>query len=46
MPMPFGRGAIVCGAPIQVARNDWAAALPAIGQALTDAADRADALCR
>lgn len=46
LPVPFGRGAIVCGAPIQVARNDWAAALPAIGQALTDAADRADALCR
>lgn len=46
LPLPFGRGAIVCGPPITVARADWTASLPAIERALTDAAERADALCR
>ena len=46
VPLPFGRGAIVCGAPIAVPRDGWEAALPAIEAALSEAADRADALCR
>ena len=45
LPLPFGRGVLVCGAPIAVAREDWAAALPGMEAALTAAADRADALC-
>ncbi len=46
LPLPFGRGVIVCGATIAVAREDAAAALPAIAAALDDAAARADRLCR
>ena len=46
LPLPFGRGAIVCGAPIAVPRMGWAATLSGIAQALDTAADRADALCR
>ena len=45
IPRPFGRGVIVCGASISVARSDWRAATVAIEMALTDAADRADRLC-
>ena len=45
VPVPFGRGAIVCGAPIAVPRAGWAEALPGIEKALDDAANRADALC-
>lgn len=45
LPLPFGRGVIVCAAPIPVARDAWQDALPAIEAALTAAADRADALC-
>ncbi|HEX3346700.1 MAG TPA: lysophospholipid acyltransferase family protein [Acetobacteraceae bacterium] len=46
VPLPFGRGTIVCGAPISVARDGAEAALPVIAQALTAAADRADRLGR
>ncbi len=45
LPLPFGRGVLVCGAPIIVPRQDWAASLPQIAAALTDAAERADAAC-
>ncbi len=45
VPLPFGRGAIVCRAPIEVARDGWECAMPAIAAALTDAADEADRLC-
>ncbi len=45
VPLPWGRGVIVCGAPITVPRVGWEAALPAIETALSDAADAADALC-
>ena len=41
LPAPFGRGAIVCGAPIFVARNDWRDATCSVECALTQAADRA-----
>jgi lysophospholipid acyltransferase (LPLAT)-like uncharacterized protein len=45
LPLPFGRGVIVCGPAITVGREGAAAALPAIAAALTAAADRADLLC-
>lgn len=46
LPLPFGRGVLVCGAPIAVPREEWAASLPQIEAALNEAADAADALCR
>jgi len=45
LPLPFGRGAIVCGPPIAVPRDGWQQALPAIEAALSDAADAAERLC-
>jgi lysophospholipid acyltransferase (LPLAT)-like uncharacterized protein len=45
IPKPFGRAAIVCGAPIYVDRLGWRGALPSIEAALTASADRADVLC-
>lgn len=44
-PLPFGRGVLVCGAPLPVARDGAAAALPLIAQALTAACAEADRLC-
>lgn len=43
LPLPFGRGAIVCGPLIAVARDGAEAALPAIGVALDAAVAAADA---
>jgi hypothetical protein len=45
VPRPFGRGVVVCLPTIAVARGAWQEALPAIGAALTMAAERADRLC-
>jgi lysophospholipid acyltransferase (LPLAT)-like uncharacterized protein len=45
MPLPFGRGVVVCLPPIEVPRGGWQDALPKIEVALTAAADRADDLC-
>lgn len=45
LPLPFGRGVLVCGAPIEVPRAGWSEALPRIEAALTEAAARADAAC-
>jgi len=45
LPLPFGRGTLVCGPPIPVGRDDAVTALPTIAAALTDAAERADRLC-
>jgi lysophospholipid acyltransferase (LPLAT)-like uncharacterized protein len=45
LPLPFGRGIIVCGAPIAVDQTDWASSLPRIAAALDAAADEADRLC-
>ena len=45
VPLPFGRGVIVCGPPITVPRDGWEASLPEITAALSDAADAADVLC-
>lgn len=45
VPLPFGRGIMVCGPAIAVPRDDWRAALPTITAALNLAAERADRLC-
>ena len=45
VPLPFGRGVVVCGPSIQVSRHDWTGALPSIAEALDHAAARADQLC-
>ncbi|WP_158747137.1 lysophospholipid acyltransferase family protein [Acidisphaera sp. L21] len=45
VPLPFGRGVIVCGPPLLVPRDGWEASVPLITAALTEAADRADDLC-
>ena len=46
VPKPFGRGVVVCLPTIAVGRDAWQDALPAIGAALSAAADKADRLCR
>jgi lysophospholipid acyltransferase (LPLAT)-like uncharacterized protein len=45
VPLPFGRGVIVCGPPIHVPRDGWEASLPAIEAALSAVTDEADRLC-
>jgi lysophospholipid acyltransferase (LPLAT)-like uncharacterized protein len=45
IPLPCGRGALVCGAPITVARHETAHGHATITAALTEAARRAEALC-
>lgn len=45
LPLPLGRGALVCGPPLLVPRVGWDASLPGIAAALDDAADQADRLC-
>ena len=45
VPKPFGRGVVVCLPTIAVSRDSWQEAVPAIGAALTAAAQRADRLC-
>jgi hypothetical protein len=44
VPKPFGRGVLVVGPAIAVPRDDWQDAVPAIAEALTEAATRADRL--
>jgi lysophospholipid acyltransferase (LPLAT)-like uncharacterized protein len=46
IPLPFGRGVVVCGPTIAVPEVGWEDSLPVIAAALTEAADRADRLCR
>ncbi|HTQ70575.1 MAG TPA: DUF374 domain-containing protein [Acidocella sp.] len=41
IPLPFGRMVLVCGAPIDVPRENWRAALPEIEAALNAAQARA-----
>jgi lysophospholipid acyltransferase (LPLAT)-like uncharacterized protein len=45
LPLPFGRGVVVCGPPIFVPRDGWREALPVIIAAMNQAAARADQLC-
>lgn len=44
IPLPFGRGVIVCGPAIVVPRDSWREAVPTIAAAMNRAADRADRL--
>jgi len=43
LPLPFGRGTLVCGPRLTVAREDWISAVPLIEAALSDAMARAAA---
>lgn len=45
IPLPFGRGVVVCGAAIPVPRAAWQDALPAITAGLNAASDQAERLC-
>jgi hypothetical protein len=45
-PLPFARGFAVVGAPVAVARDGAADALPAIAAALTAACETADAMAK
>jgi lysophospholipid acyltransferase (LPLAT)-like uncharacterized protein len=45
VPLPFGRGVVVCGPAISVPRHGWKDALPTITDALNKVAARAEALC-
>jgi lysophospholipid acyltransferase (LPLAT)-like uncharacterized protein len=45
LPLPFGRGAIVCAAPLRVAPHERHDAEAMLAAALTQAAQRAQALC-
>ena len=42
LPLPWGRGVLVCGPSVTVTRDQWEASLPGIEAALTAAADLAD----
>jgi lysophospholipid acyltransferase (LPLAT)-like uncharacterized protein len=45
VPLPFGRGVVVCGPAIAVPSEAWREALPAITAAMDRAAERAYLLC-
>lgn len=45
LPLPWGRGVLVCLPPIAVPRQDWETTLPTIEAALTEAAKQAEQLC-
>jgi lysophospholipid acyltransferase (LPLAT)-like uncharacterized protein len=45
LPLPFGRGVLVCGGPILVPAEAAAAFLPRIELALTEVLEQADMLC-
>jgi lysophospholipid acyltransferase (LPLAT)-like uncharacterized protein len=45
IPLPFGRGVVVCEPAITVSRDAWRDALPAITAAMDRASERADRLC-
>jgi hypothetical protein len=45
VPLPFGRGVVVCRPTIAVPRRGWQDALPLIADALNAAAAQADGLC-
>ena len=45
VPLPFGRGVVVCCPTIAVPRQAWQDAVPLIADAMNAAAARADRLC-
>jgi lysophospholipid acyltransferase (LPLAT)-like uncharacterized protein len=46
IPLPFGRGVVVCGPAMSVPRHGWEHEVGAIADAMNQAADRAEALYR
>jgi len=44
LPLPFGRGVMLCGAPISVPRRDFAASLPVLKSAIDATTARADGM--
>jgi lysophospholipid acyltransferase (LPLAT)-like uncharacterized protein len=46
VPLPFGRGVMVCGSAITIPRGAWKDAVPAVTNALNQVADRAECLCQ
>ena len=44
VPLPFGRGVVICGPAIHVPRSGWQDAVPAIAEALNAVAGRVDGL--
>jgi lysophospholipid acyltransferase (LPLAT)-like uncharacterized protein len=46
VPLPFSRGIMVCGPAIKVPRDGWKDTVPVITEALNQAANQADRLCR
>jgi lysophospholipid acyltransferase (LPLAT)-like uncharacterized protein len=45
VPLPFGRGVMVCGPAISVPQDGWQDAVSTITDGLNQAAARADQLC-
>jgi lysophospholipid acyltransferase (LPLAT)-like uncharacterized protein len=45
VPLPFGRGVVVCGPAITVPRHGWKDSVPVIAEALNQAARRTETLC-
>jgi lysophospholipid acyltransferase (LPLAT)-like uncharacterized protein len=45
IPLPFGRGVVVCGPALKVPHQSWAEALPRITAGMNDATYRAEQLC-
>jgi lysophospholipid acyltransferase (LPLAT)-like uncharacterized protein len=45
LPLPFGRGVIVCGTPLLVPREDWQDWVAPIEAALNAVSDRAERVC-
>ena len=45
IPLPFGRGIMVCGPAISVPRQGWRDAIPTIADALNEVANRTKAAC-
>lgn len=44
LPLPFGRGVMLCGAPISVPRRDWLDSLPGLKAAIDAITARADGM--
>jgi lysophospholipid acyltransferase (LPLAT)-like uncharacterized protein len=45
LPLPFGRGIVVCGAAIIVPLDSWRDTLPAITAGMNEVAERAELIC-
>jgi lysophospholipid acyltransferase (LPLAT)-like uncharacterized protein len=45
LPLPFGRGVLVCAAPLAVPRQGWRESVPLIEAALIAATEQADRAC-